>query len=161
MSDAAAGDEFTGATLSEARAWLRLRLKEGVRCPCCTQFAKIYRRQITTSSARALIRLWRIGGQDYAHWPTLVAEAGLPGRGDETKLVHWGLVEEENAEREDGGRAGYWRVTELGVAWLLERHKVPRYARIYDSRCLGTFGPEWGVADALGKRFDLQELMNA
>lgn len=151
------GDELNeGASLDEARAWLNERVREGVRCPCCTQFAKIYRRSITSTSVRGLVALYRAGGTvEFCHWPTVMQRK----QADETKLVYWGLVEEAREVRPDGGRAGWWRVTPLGEAWLRGRVTVPKYARIFDSQCLGLEGVAVSAKQALGKRFDLAELM--
>ena len=145
-------------SLGEARRWLRARRDDGAHCPLCRQFVKVYRRQITSTSARSLIRLYhaRTPQGSFTHWGDLIGRQYA----DEAKLVHWGLVEEENVVREDGGRAGYWRITPAGVDWVEERSSVPRYALIYDSRFLGFEGGPWTVRDALGKRFDLQELMH-
>lgn len=145
-------------TLTQAIVWLRARASTtGATCPCCKQFAKVYRRQITSSSARALIAIYRVGGtQDFVRISTVLHGK----RADEAKLRYWGLIEEEDVSRPDGGRAGYWRVTPLGEAWVLGMRAVPRYVRIYDGRYLGVDGTETvTVGEALGKNFDLKELM--
>ena len=33
-------------TLDEAKAWLRDQVDDGAHCPCCGQFAKVYKRRI-------------------------------------------------------------------------------------------------------------------
>jgi hypothetical protein len=73
----------------------------------------------------------------------------------------WHLVAELDEPRDDGGRAGYWRVTELGVEFLRGTLRVPKYARVYDGRRLGFAGELVGVADCLGEPFRLDELMAA
>lgn len=143
-------------SLGEARDLLRAVVDEGDHCPCCTQFAKVYRRKITSTSARSLIRLWRAAGHDYAHLPTVLDQF----HADEAKMVHWGLIEEESIIRPDGGRAGWWRVTELGALWISRAVTVPKYARVYDGRCLGMTGPGVTIDDALGTKFSLIELMS-
>jgi hypothetical protein len=139
-------------SLADARAWLRARVEEGERCPCCTQFAKVYKRQITSTSAAAAIAMYRAARLDPVHLPPLLKERGIP-RADEAKLVHWGLI------AADADRSAWWRVTPLGGQWILGRISVPRYARIYDGRCLGLVGDPWTVQQALGTRFDYAELM--
>jgi hypothetical protein len=144
-------------TLGEAREILRELLDAGHKCPCCTQMAKIYRRKITGRQAAALISLFRAAGRDYGHFPTVApdhyeaAQAAL--------LRYWGLTEELQEKREDGGRAGWWRVTERGEAWIRGQTTVPKYARTYDSRCLGLTGESVTVVDALGTKFNYNELM--
>lgn len=76
-------------------------------------------------------------------------------------LRHWGLIEEHVEKREDGGRAGVWRVTLTGEAFLL-RHgaSVPQYAVVYNDECLRLEGEQVTIRDALGSAFDYDELMN-
>lgn len=143
-------------TLGEARAALRELVTEGHDCPCCSQMAKIYRRRITRPMALALIECWRKGG---THEYVYVAD--LPTySSDFAKLVYWGLIEEQRAKRPDGGRMGYWRVTPKGEDYLSGRLSLPKYANVYNARCLSLDGYTWAdVHDALGKGFDLTELM--
>jgi hypothetical protein len=143
-------------TLGDTRDWLRRRLEDGEHCPCCTQFAKVYRRKITSTSARALITMFRAGAQyEPKHLPTVLGRK----QADETKMAYWGLIQEESAQRSDGGRAGWWQITELGVEWIHGRVAMPRYARIYDGRCLALVGEPTTIQDCLGTRFNLSELM--
>lgn len=143
-------------TLQEARDWLRARVDKGERCPCCNQFAKVYKRQVTSTSAAALVTMWSRHGFDVVHLPTLTRMGG-----DTCKMVYWGLIEEESTRRTDGGRAGWWAVTPKGRDWILGKITIPKYARVYDGRCLGLTGNPVTIQQALGKRFDLQELMAA
>lgn len=143
-------------TLDEARAWLRANIDDGVRCPCCTQFAKVYRRTIHSTMARDLCVMYRAEGDGWFHIRNVGYSAG-----DFAKLAYWGLVEESTEPRDDtGGRAGYWRVTPKGAAFVAGRLRVPKRAHIYNGRCLGFDDSKMvGVRDALGKRFDFEELM--
>jgi hypothetical protein len=147
------------ATLGEVRDWLRLRVEKGVHCPACEQFAKVYRRQIYAGMVRALVLMYRegdFGRRLYVHVPSIDPARG----GDVAKLEFWGLIEEERAKREDGGRAGYWRVTRRGEDGLQRKTTVPKYARIYDGRLLSLTGVAVSVDDALERGgFRLDDLM--
>ena len=144
-----------GMTLGEARAMLRELVDEGHDCPCCGQLAKVYERKINSTMARALITLYTHGGADgFRHCPS------LPGDTHEiSQFAWWGLVTDKDARREDGGRAGYWRLTDKGTAFVTGALAVPKVARVYDHRCLGLAGPEVAITDCLGDRFDYRELM--
>lgn len=142
-------------TLVDAQEWLRQRVEEGETCPCCTQFAKVYKRKITSTAAAGMIALYRSCGQNYGHIATIMNRQ----QGDETKLAYWELIEEERVFRPDGGRAGYWRVTDKGVVFLQNQITVPKYARVYDGRVLGLDGDEVGIIDCLGQKFNYRELM--
>jgi hypothetical protein len=145
--------------LHEARDVLRELVDDGCACPCCTQFAKVYRRPIHAAMAVDLIRCYRYAGQA---WFLLTDVVGKRGTGDVTKLRYWGLMQQAEGKREDGSkRIGVWRITPAGVAWLNAHTAVPRWARVYDSRCLGLIGDPVTIRDALGARFNYDELMRA
>jgi len=143
-------------TLQDARAWLREQRQEGVHCPCCNQLAKIYKRPINSSMATSIIAMYRAARLQYQHIPTTTGRNdGEPG-----KLRYWGLIEEElEVRRDDGGRAGWWRVTPKGEQWILGQLLVPKYAYIYDARLLEVDGPPTSIRSALGSKFNYEELM--
>lgn len=143
--------------LMQARTWLRQRLRDGEKCPCCGQYAKIYRRSIHASLARSLIRLHQAAKNSEGGWvhvPTAIGPACEIG-----KARYWGLVEEATVKRDDGGRKGYWRLTPDGQAYVRGHKAIPRYALLYDGRCLGFEGPLVDIRDALADRFDYKKLM--
>jgi hypothetical protein len=147
-----------GATLEEARAWLRLRREEGAKCPCCKQLTRVYRRRLNSGMARALVLLYKAGGTDWVHKPTILGGVGAAAR-DESLLRYWGLLAEADARRQDGGRAGWWRVTLPGAEFVLGERLVPEYVVVYDSRALRTEGKMIDIQMALGNRFNLDDLL--
>jgi hypothetical protein len=146
-------------TVGEARKQVQAAAEgDGVICPCCGQFAKVYRRSITSATARQLIVAWRFARGDPAEWFHLPSVVGYGG--DIAKVKHWGLLEEAvDVVREDGGRAGWWRFTALGSRWVRGLDAVPRYAYIYAGQLLRLDGEPRTIRDALGNGFDLRELM--
>lgn len=151
-------------TVKQARDKLRvLAMAEGHKCPVCTQLTKVYKRKLNYVPAAVLITLYRVHGQEWAHVPSIV-RAHLPSLahqgGYATLSGYWGLVEEETEiKRDDGGRAGYWRVTEKGVAFIRREVYVPKYAYIFDGRCLKLDGGPVYIGACLGTKFDYNELM--
>jgi hypothetical protein len=154
--------------LREAREYVELERDEGVTCPCCGQFAKVYRRTIHSAMARSAIDLYQrqawLGsgfpadiGSGNEGW-THLTRAGNPG-GDEAKLRYWGLLEQRDAEPEHGRTAGEWRLTKRGVHFVRDALVVPKYALIYNGDCLAHEGPLIGIRQALGSKFDYKELM--
>lgn len=148
-----------GMTLGEARDLLRTLVDEGHACPCCTQYAKVYRRKVHVSMAVGLISLFRMFGREFGDLQAARKERGATDNREESKLRYWGLVEEEPTLRPDGGRSGWWRVTSLGEEWVRNSAAIPKYARIYDGRCLQLLGESVWITDALGTKFDYRELM--
>lgn len=148
-----------GMVHADVQAKLREAVKQpgGAICPTCTQHAQIYRRQIYSRMARDLIALWRAGGtEEFVHAPTVLRRA----RGDDAKLRYWGLIEEESERRPDGGRTGYWRVTEKGADFVRGLIRLPKHALVYNGRLLGMDDSETcSIQQCLGVQFDYNELM--
>ena len=156
------GKHFTDEmTLAQARDVLRTLIGEGESCPCCSQFAKVYKRRITSPMARALLEFRKATPDgSFAHLPTILQESNCAtAHGDFAKLRYWGVIEEELAKRPDGGRSGWWRITAFGEDFIAGRVSVPKYAHIYDGRCLGIDGDQVMFSDALGVTFHYNELM--
>lgn len=146
-------------TLAEARPLLHEHTTKGIDCPVCEQFAKVYKRQINSTQAAALVVIHREVGRDWAHLPTLRMHLAPNHSNEEPKLRHWGLLEPWDGRRQDGGRSGLWRLTDEGEAFVLGRLLVPRFAHVFDGRCLGLSGDPVSIKDALGSKFDYRELM--
>lgn len=144
------------STVGQARSWVKARLREGTTCPVCDQHAQTYRRKITRPMVEALVAMARAGAlTGWKHMPTVVGAK----RADEAKLAYWGLLEEERTLRDDGGRAGYWRITTDGHAFLKGDLKVPKYALVYNGKCVGHDGDMVTAETCLGHKFDLAELL--
>lgn len=142
-------------TIQAGKQWLLSRLDDGDHCPLCGQHAKMYKRKINAGMARSLIHMHRTdpnGG--WIH----VKVIGARSR-EEGKLAYWGLLEEQLGSGLHGGRAGYWRVTDKGRAFILQGLKVPKYAKVYNGKVYGFEGTGVNIQDALGTRFDFWELM--
>lgn len=143
-------------TFAEAKSWLRERLDDGADCPLCTQHAQVYRRKINSGMARALIEQYRQAGQSLVH----TRDYWLPLSKEAAQLQWWGLIAQGDERREDGGQSGWWRVTYDGVAYVHNRLRVPKYARVYDGRLMNLDSTEMvSILDALGNKFDYSDLM--
>lgn len=133
--------------LGDAKAALRERLRDGDRCPCCQQRAQVYRRPINTASALFLIDAWRRFGLEPFHLPT-----HYPARGDTAKARYWGFLAKADGD-------GFWHVTEQGARFAAGHLAAPRYALVYDGRCLGFEAELVTIRDCLGSKFDLDALL--
>lgn len=162
INASAAPFELTGeSTVDDARNWLLDRVLKGAPCPVCAREARVWRRDIHSNIAYGLVLLYKAGANGtFIHKPTVLKGKGSGSR-DESIARYWGLLEEERTvKRDDGGRAGYWRLTPRGVAFVRGAVTIPAYALVYNKKCLGLEGPPRTIQDCLGKRFDYQELMD-
>lgn len=144
-------------TIQQSREWLEENRHEGVSCPSCEQYVKVYKRTINGGMVRTLATMYQKAGLEFVHVPSLRVDSN-----HEVSQLAWrGLVEEEKRIREDGGRAGYWRVTVDGALWLKGVTSAPKYAIVYNNKVLELSEDETvRVNDVKMKNFDLQEILN-
>lgn len=131
----------------------------GFDCPTCGQRVQLYRRSLYGTIVAALMKMHAAGGaKEYVHVPTVTKMGG-----DTAKLRWWGLIEPKAGDRVDGSpRNGQWKVTQAGVDFIRGRTRLPSHAltllgtvlRLDDDKSVS-------VHDALGKKFDYQELIGA
>ncbi|ALA06583.1 hypothetical protein SEA_NICHOLAS_65 [Mycobacterium phage Nicholas] len=147
-------------TLDEARDDLHDKMGEGAECPCCGQFAKVYRVKFPATAVKLMAEMLKQhrAGVQWVHAPT----AGPPG-GNPVKARHWGLIEPmPDAVREDGSkRVGLWRLTTKGYGFIRNMVAVPKYALLFNNDCLALDDSEGNVtaAEAAGHKFNYRELM--
>lgn len=132
---------------------------EGTDCPCCGRYAKLYRRTLHSSVALQLIRLYQLTrGDTYAHASNFILR-DMTGVGDFTKAKYWKLIEEKPHEAGDKKSSGFWKLTDLGTAFVEGIAGVPRYAIVFDDTVQRFAGASWYIHDSLGKKFSYSELM--
>jgi hypothetical protein len=141
-------------TLGRAREDTRKYVDEGVRCPCCTQFAKVYKRKINSGMARTLIHIYRnVAVGETFHLPTVIATQVSPSK-HATSVSWWGLLEPKPGD-------GNWALTDNGRRFVEGYISFPKYAHLYDGKVLRFSGDQVDIKRALGARFDYAELMAA
>ena len=127
----------------------------GVICPCCSQFAKVYKRKINSAMAKGLIDLYKAGGiSEFVHAPTISSCREV------SQLAWWGLVAEESTLRPDGGKSGYWKVTKKGEEFIKSEVKCDKYTYVFDGKILGHDGDMVDISEALGEPFHYRSMMN-
>ena len=144
-------------SLEDARREVEVGKWQGIECPCCNQWAKVYPRTLSHGYAKALIQIYREAHRTWVHVQSL---PNGPKGGDYAKLRFWGLLEKSPERQEGEQSAGMWRVTRAGRLFVLGRSEVPKYALIYDDQFYGFEGPEISIHEALGKKFRLDELLD-
>lgn len=155
--------EIKDMTLPEARTDHSSRLKEGTTCPVCNRFDKIYRRPLNSGMAWALIALYKLDKKKPG-WHHLLDEVpGLKG-GDYGKLAEWGMIQGRDETKTDGNpENGFYRITAKGIFFVQGKVRVKKYLYFYHDRLWpvdeGDSPETVSIQDALGKKFDYNELM--
>jgi len=176
--DSAAASPATARinSLSKARAYVGEGLDDGVRCPCCGQFARRYRRKLNVGIARWLIALVRLHAADleWVHiaWIAAVVGGEAPasalrrrigaspiGSGDYAKARYWGLIEDRPSDSDAKKDSGFWCITDKGRDFVKGTIRLPERVVIYNNECEGFDGDDISIYDALGNRFNYADLM--
>lgn len=148
--------------LDIARKIVKNGMRDGISCPCCGQYCKIYPRMIHSTMAWCLIKFYRLSRElwDYFHVSKLCPDR--ISSGDFAKLAMWGLIEEMPKDETDTKRrtSGYWRLTHLGADFVLGSAKVPKHIYVYNDTIIDKSEETVTIRDCLSNKFDYEELMN-
>lgn len=150
------------ALLREAQQFVVARRdsRDGVICPCCEQRAQLYRRKFSAAMARGLIWLYGQGAdRRWIHVSERAPRWVLQFGGYFALMRHWGLIEQQTYEDTDKRTSGCWRITPLGVEFVLKRRTIPSHVHLYANRVVGWSETGMNIGDALGARYDYAELM--
>lgn len=152
-------------TLQEAQDWVIDRFYDGVTCPCCEQFVKVYRRKITSVCAFGLVVLMKTDPYGFVHMPSFWHKIRLEpmfgaafNGGDWAKLRFWGVI--MPMESTTGAeRTGFWRLTQTGRNFVNGAIVLPKYKFFYNGEVLEEGDEVVDIREALGSNFNYDEIM--
>ena len=115
-----------GQTIQEAKDFLKANYEKGVECPCCKQHVQLYKRKFNSTMARMLIRLFVLSKEKniaFHHVKDIARGISDTGTNDFSKLVYWGLIQEQGKEAGDKAHhtSGYWRITDKGRDFIAHK----------------------------------------
>jgi hypothetical protein len=143
-------------TIEEARRkFIEDSARGPARCLCCKTLFRQYQRGMTSVIARALIGIYQVReDHGYAHMSHVARVVDLRG-GDYAKARYWGLADPHPE------KAGWWRLTSLGERFVKGLASVSGHALVVNGRCIDFGGEPVTIRQALGERFDYNELMGS
>ncbi len=151
--------------MESVRATFLSELQQGnaKHCPCCDRHAQIYRRKLHASMACQLIRLYALGGaNEFIHASRLIMPS-MVGIGDFSKCKYWGLILPKDKAIYDTDVAskatGFWRMTSLGEQFVRGEISIPREMFVFNDEVLGHSDASTTITQALGDKFNYDELM--
>jgi hypothetical protein len=149
--------------LSQARVMVFSNWIEGVDCPCCGQFVKLYHRRLNRGMAWSLIQIYKYfqqeGCEEWLHVEHHLKRNPLAS--DFTKLAYWDVIEEYGGVRDDGSkRVGLWKITQLGKDFVEGKILLPSHVFLYNDTFHGLDQASMTtIEECLGKAFNFTELM--
>lgn len=163
--------------LAEVKKHIEDNAKDGVRCPACGRYCKVYQYHLHSSMVECLIglvRAYKRKLEKYSKLPEMppggvwvhvrsvsVRGGNATNRGGHlAKGQHWGLVEPKPNDEDPTKRSsGYWRPTQLAMDFVNDLTELPKYVLLYQNEVQGLAPKTIGIKEALGKRINYEELM--
>ena len=150
-------------SLQEAIERVLIGRDNGIVCPCCGQYCKVYKRRLNSAMAVGLI--WIVKHyQEHKRWISIHESPLIQGRrvgGDFAKLEHWGLIVASGNDDSSKRTSGEWAPTDAGIDFAYGKTQLPSHALIYSNTLLGFSDEYITIQQALGAKFDYAELMNS
>lgn len=145
------------ATIAQARDFVHEHRIEGVRCPCCGEMRRIYRRRVTRAQVLFLRDLVRESVRRHAGTSMgLVDVREIEGQhmrgGDYAKLKHWGLA------FPDAKDPGWWHLSAKGLTFLRGSTRIPKHLWIDGNEVVRESPEDVDVHDCYRERFVLPEI---
>lgn len=147
----------TTMTIEEAKQFLKDNWHEGCECPACGQFVKRYPRKLTASMAVGLISLYSQTKHTTA--PLHIKKIAHVNGGEFAQLKRWGLIKDADNTETYKRKSGWWWITNKGVSFVKSEIQVPMYCDTYNGKTLGFSDEMTTIQQALGNKFDYQELI--
>ncbi len=147
-------------TVADAKKYLHDNWKQGVKCPCCGQMVKLYKRRLNSAAALCLIDLLKKSGgkAGVAVHITEIGKASTSG-GNFAQLAHWDLIKPIRNTDTPKRTSGKWCITAKGVDFVRSTITVPAYTFQFDGKCLGFSDERISIKQALGVKFNYSDLM--
>lgn len=146
-------------TLSEAQDTVRSGAIDGIYCPCCGKWCKVYPRKLSAQMAQFLMGLVEIFARrrDWVHVREVRGATAEKAATDASYLVHWGLLIPKNRTKGEKS-AGYYKPTQWGIDFVYERVRVKRKVYLYNNQPQDWSEETTAIREALGDAFDYDEL---
>jgi hypothetical protein len=153
-------------TLIEATCWTEEQKKvKGCICPCCEQVVKIYKYKFYSTSAIALIKLYKLtlnSEKNKFHVYQFAEADGKSARAAHfADLRWWGLVQNQVIDIEGKKHSGYWSITELGEKFVKGEISVREKIMVFNNTFYGFDGDSVTIKDVIKNHFDYFELMSS
>jgi hypothetical protein len=143
-------------SIEQAKEFLYNNFEKGTTCPCCNKNVKLYKVKLTAGMVSVLIKFYKAREKGWIH----PIKDFKTVNGDYAKLRHWGFLEKNNFNNDPTIKAsGLWMITNVGISFIKGETYVPQKVMLYNNKFYGFDGDTVGVKEALGTKFNFEELM--
>ena len=134
------------------RDWLKEHFKSGAECPVCRRLVHCYKRKLTVSIVRQLVKLYKKGGgwHNKDSWAdTNISVYAHPRQ--------WGLIEKKISDSEKKKSSGMWRITQKGIDFVEGRIAIPDAIFVYLNEVQGVSETRVKIAEVI-ENFDYSKI---
>lgn len=127
-------------------------------CPRCGGRIRVWKKALISTAVASLCRLvsmYRGEALHHDEFTVLLKDRNF------SQLKLWVLVEPEENRDQAKRASGKWHPTERGIEFVAERLVVPKFVVTMNNIVERFEGPNIGVREALGNRFDYRALIAA
>jgi len=156
-------------TIEEGKAYLRANFEKGCKCPCCDGSVKLYKRKLNSGMALFLIGLYKLTKEAnngsyvsvvFFSNKEIMAKMNINTASlDYSVLKHFNLIDPRASEigKKD---SGHWSITWKGLDFVEKNTTlVPKHVFLYNNKRQGFSDETITIKEALGEKFDFDELM--
>jgi len=109
-------------TIKQAKKYLRENWLEGVSCPCCSQFVKLWRHKVNSQIAKCLIQVYRISEREGREWVHILNEI-KPSNRMYSLARHWELLKAKEFKKDEDKKSnGFWKITPKGKEFVKRQY---------------------------------------
>jgi len=149
-------------TLKDIKKYLKDNYLNGCKCPACGQAVKAYKRTLNKGMVQSLAIIYNLTKNgNYVHVQNEFSKLGYRATSmDYIQLARWGFIVEDNVPGPNPNKgAGYWKITETGKNFLLNKNLfVSKYVIVYNNRTIEFSKEMVNVEEALGNKFNYNDL---
>jgi len=152
--------EMASAVISKITKVIGDNAEQGLDCPCCGRYVKLYKRKLHSEMATFLMQLVR----QYNNVPRWYSTRELiisarKASTDGSYLVHWGLIERKQSTNSSGDSCGMYKPTKLGIRFAQNQVSVPSHLHMVCGEVAGFSENHIYIEDCLETPFEFAQLM--
>ena len=147
-------------SLLEAKAEFDMAIKgDGMTCPCCNRWGKVYGYRVNSTMVRGLFWLFIAGKGDWINIQEKAPRFILRSKSLST-MKYWGLVERKPKGLSDGKRSsGIWKITNDGISFIHRNLYINKKVFVFDDKVVARSDELVGVDDCIRNKFLYDELL--
>lgn len=128
-------------TLEQSRVFLQENAKKGVKCPCCSQKVKLYKRTLSPVMCLALINIYKFykhnENADIDEFYTkddFFFDSETWMYADFQKLYYFDCIAPKFTSTKDVKRKkGYWQITDIGIKFVQREIGLPNFCYVFNN----------------------------